>query len=470
MEKPSDVIDRSREWETLARIHARDRAELVFVVGRRRVGKSYLLARFAEAAGGIYYQATRQSESEQRASLARRIGAHFGDEAVAAGASFGSWDNLFRYLTVKMGEQPLLLVIDEFPYLSEASVPLTSVLQHYWDTQWQGSRLRLVLSGSYITAMQQLEAHDQPLFGRRTAKLRIGPFTSRHVGAFVPSWSARDRLLLYGLVGNLPGNLSLVDPSRSLAENIAELALDPGGRLVDEAEHILDAFVPNAEVHYAILDAIANGDQTWSALTSRVGRRGGSITRPLKWLEDMEIVERVVPATDSDPARSKRALYRVTDPYIGFWHALVAPLKRAGTVGMTDPMRIWEDLVAPRLDGYMGHVFEQMCREWVAESRQPFPPVRLGSWWNARSQEEVDVVAVSSAGELFVAECKWGRVTQRHLQTLQRRAPLVAGELAPPSRIHLGLFSGRGEFEDGVRAAADAGEVTLFGPEDVLGG
>ena len=74
----------------------------------------------------------------------------------------------------------------------------------------------------------------------------------------------------------------------------------------------LDAFLGEAGVHYAILEAIAGGAQTWSELTSRVGRSGGSLSRPLAWLEGMGLVERAVPVTEKRPDRSKRVLYRVT--------------------------------------------------------------------------------------------------------------------------------------------------------------
>lgn len=58
--EPSDVIDREAEWAALDAMWARPRPDLAFVVGRRRVGKSYMLARFARAAGGVYYRATRR--------------------------------------------------------------------------------------------------------------------------------------------------------------------------------------------------------------------------------------------------------------------------------------------------------------------------------------------------------------------------------------------------------------------------
>lgn len=467
--KPTDLLDRENQWQGMERVWGRKRPELVFVVGRRRIGKSFFLARFANAVGGIYYQATRRTESEQRASLSRRFGEFFGDAALSGGAVLPSWEALFEYLTKRLDDQPFLLVLDEFPYLTSAVSSLTSIIQKFWDHDWQDTRIRLVLCGSYISAMKQLEQVDQPLYGRRTARFSFEPFACRNAARFVEQWSPRDKLLLYGMVGNLPGHLALVDPDLSLAENIAELMLEAGGRLVDEAQHMLDAFVPDAAVHYSIIEAIATGERTWSGITSRVGKSGGALSRPLRWLEEMQIIERVVPITEKKPKRSKRAVYRIIDPYLSFWHTLLAPLVRAGSIGLAQSDDLWREHIEPKLDDHMGTRFEQICREHVSSGRDiPFRPMRVGGWWDAHGQDEVDVVAIGPDDALLVGECKWGAVSGRHLQKLRERARRVAGELDSVGEVHLALFSGRGEADDAVEAAAADGEVIMVGPDELF--
>lgn len=431
------------------------------------MGKSFVLSRFARACGGVYYQATRRTESEQLASLSTVLGERFQDTALLQGAVLPSWEELFRYLTRKAGDEPFLLVLDEFPYLAGVSDALTSIVQQMWDHAWASSRIRIVLAGSTITAMKQ---HDQPLYGRRTARLVFAPFDYRDAAAFVPGWNARDRFLLYGTVGNLPGNLALVDPSRTLGENVASLMLDPSGRLVDEAEHFLDAFVPDAEVYYSIIEAIATGHRTWSGLTNRIGKSGGSLQRPLEWLEEMGIIERVVPFTRRGRGKTRRVLYRIADPHLSFWHAVISPLLRRGSVGLADPEHLWQGFVAPRLDDHMGSIFERICSSFIARGGGPFSPVQLGSWWDASSRNEIDILALSAEDELLVGECKWGAVTRKDLDTLRRRAEIVAGELSGVKTVHLALFTGRGEADRDVRDAAGDGRVHLFGPDELTGG
>lgn len=466
--KPPDVFDRDAEWRTLATLWGKPRPDLVFAVGRRRVGKSFLLSRFVREVGGIYYQATRRTEAEQLGSLSRVVGEHFDDPALRHGVAFPSWEDLFGYLTSRADGAPFFFVLDEFPYLAAAAPALPSIIQSLWDHQWPQTRIKLVLSGSYITAMNRLEEMDQPLYGRRTGKLMIKPFSFADAARFMPGYEIRDQLVAYGLFGHLPGHLALLEPDRPLAENVADAMLTPTGRLLDEAQHMLDAFTGEAHVHYSIIEAIAAGEHTWSGITKRVGRSGGSLLRPLQWLEEMQVIARVVPATESTPQKSRRALYRIVDPYVAFWHRTVARLVNAGSLGLVPPERLWEEVVAPDLDDYMGSVFEEVCRDFVRQTdRLPFRPLRVGEWWDATSQNQVDVVALGSRGELLVGECKWGRVTAAHRATLRARAEMVAAELGKIQKVHTALFTARGEADDEVRREAAAGTVLLFTAEDL---
>lgn len=467
--KPASVHDRDAEWNALEEMLSSPRPQLVLALGRRRVGKSYVLSRFAREAGGLYYQATRRTEGEQLAQLSRIAGDHFDDSALRQGVTFPTWEDLLRYVTERSGGR-FLLVLDEFPYLTAAAPALPSILQAAWDHLWPETGARIVLAGSYVSAMRRLEDADQPLYGRRTARLLFAPFSFLDSLAFLPGHSPRDQLLAYATFGHLPGQLAHLEPARPVGDSIARALLDPRGPLVDEAQHMLDAFLAESRIHYAILEAVATGSTTWSALTSRIGQSGGSLQRPLRWLEEMGLVARDVPVTERAPLRSKRAVYRVTDPYLVFWHRHVAPLLQTGTIGLVEPARLLDEIVLPRIGEHLGAVFEEVSREFVRRSsRLPLRPVRVGRWWDARSTAELDVVAYDAEGRLFAGECKWGSVDSRDLAALRSRADLAARELGGVREVSLALFTGRTdpELDPTVLSAVEAGEVLLFTLDDL---
>jgi AAA+ ATPase superfamily predicted ATPase len=471
MKKPADIRDRNPEWEELIRIWRRASPELVFILGRRRVGKSFLLARFARAVGGLYYQATKRTENEQLARLSTLVGEHFDDPALRHGGPFPDWEGLFRYVAQRAGDRPFLVVLDEFPYLSAAAPALPSILQSLWDHEWPETGLKLVLSGSHITAMKRLEDADQPLYGRRTARLDIEPFDYIHAAEFLPGYPATDRLRAYGIFGGVPGHLALLAAAESLGENVALQMLCPTGRLLDEAQHMLDAFLTDARVHYSVIEAIAGGERTWNGITKRVGRDGGSLSRAMKWLIEMGIVERVVPITETNPQKSKRALYRITDPYVAFWHRFVSPMVSAGMIGLAPGDRLWTEQVLPRLDDYMGGAFESVCRDFVRRGTGlPFRPLRVGEWWDAGSQNEVDVVALGADAQVLVGECKWGDVRGSDLARLRTRANLLVQDLTGgPHQVHFAVFSG-GSVDPSVLLEVQDGRLLHFSADALYEG
>jgi len=468
MKKPAAIVDRDAEWEDLIRIWGRASPDLVFILGRRRVGKSFLLARFAQATGGIYYQATKRTENEQLARLSTLVGEHFADPALRHGGPFPDWEGLFRYVIDRARGEPFLFVLDEFPYLSAAAPALPSILQSLWDHEWPETRIKLVLSGSHITAMKRLEDSDQPLYGRRTARIDIEPFNHTHSAEFVPGYSVTDRLRAYGIFGGVPGHLALLDAGEPLGRNVALQMLSPTGRLLDEAQHMLDAFLADAQIHYSVIEAIAGGERTWNGITKRVGREGGSMSRAMKWLIEMRLVERVVPITEANPKKSKRSLYRLTDPYVAFWHRFVSPMISAGMVGLAPGERLWREQVLPRLDDYMGGAFESVCREFTRRGNGlPFQPLRVGEWWDAASQNEVDVVALGAGAQVLIGECKWGDARGSDLTKLRARADSLVRELkGGPHQVHFAIFS-RGGVTPEVQQEVQAGRVFHF-PADYL--
>ena len=94
--------------------------------------------------------------------------------------------------------------------------------------------------------------------------------------------------------------------------------------------------------------------------------------------------------------------------------------------------------------------------------------MRVGGWWDANGQDEVDIVAIGPDDALFVGECKWGPVSGRQLRKLRERARRVADELGSAGELHLALFSGRGETDDAIEAAAANGDVIVVGPDELV--
>lgn len=122
----------------------------------------------------------------------------------------------------------------------------------------------------------------------------------------------------------------------------------------------------------------------------------------------MRLVYRSVPATESQPEKSKKGIYHIADHFLRFWFRYVHPYQSSLDLGMADG--ILAQRVRPTFDQFVGYAFEQAARAYIARLARkgslPFLPERIGAWWDQSG--EMDVVAVSDNEKaLLVGECKW---------------------------------------------------------------
>ena len=189
MDKPADVFDRDEEWADLVDFAASPLPGLriAVVYGRRRQGKSYLLRRLADAAGGFYHLATEQAELVSLRRFGDSLAAWAGLSAGAFG--FRGWEQALRTAMEVMTAAPSrdmapLLVLDEFPYLINETPGLPSIVQGLYDTLGPGAGersvpLRVILCGSAISVMGDLLSGTRALRGRGALDLRVRPFGYR---------------------------------------------------------------------------------------------------------------------------------------------------------------------------------------------------------------------------------------------------------------------------------------------------
>jgi AAA+ ATPase superfamily predicted ATPase len=86
--------DRGPEQEALRRSFETDGASLFVLYGRRRLGKTTLLQRFAEGKPGVYHLADRATEKDAIRLLARSMASSVGDGALAE-PTYATFGDLF---------------------------------------------------------------------------------------------------------------------------------------------------------------------------------------------------------------------------------------------------------------------------------------------------------------------------------------------------------------------------------------
>ena len=321
---PSDAgcgfLGREPELAVLDELAASDRAELFVLYGRRRVGKTELLQQFCKRPGrrSVYHLAAQVRDRDNLRGFRDALRDGLGDPLVE-GVEFTDWSAALSFAAERAGDERLVVVLDEFPYLCEGCKGLPSLLQQFWDSRGKRSRLMLVLCGSQMSFMEkEVLAERSPLFGRRTAQRRLEPLPPAEALRFFPRWKLADRVLAYAILGGMPAYLQRFDDRRSLRENLLRELLRPEGYLFDEVNFLLRTELTNPATYNSILGAVAGGAERVGDIALWVGVDSTTANKYLHVLRELRLVDREIPVTDPDPLRSRRGTYRVADRFVAF--------------------------------------------------------------------------------------------------------------------------------------------------------
>ena len=359
-------LGRDREQAFLDELHASGRPELFVLYGRRRVGKTELLQQFCHGRRAVYFLAAQVREKDNlrafRDALAENL-----DDPLAASVEFRDWSSALAFTAERAKDERLIVVLDEFPYLCEASKGLPSELQRFWDTRGKKSQLLMVLCGSQISFMEEeVLAERSPLFGRRTAQRRLEPLAPADAVRFFPRWPARDRVLAYAILGGMPAYLRRFDDARSLADNVLRECLRPEGFLFDEVSFLLRSELSNPATYNSLLAAVARGIDKVGDIALSVGVDTPHANKYLSTLRELRLVDRDVPLTDPDPLRSRRGTYRVADRFLAFHFRHIQP--HVSLIHAGRGAKVFEEFVLPDLerlydDARVDFVLAHLARE-----------------------------------------------------------------------------------------------------------
>jgi hypothetical protein len=313
------------------------------------------------------------------------------------------------------------------------------------------------------------------LRGRAGLEMVVKPFAYRDAARF---WGATDpglAMQLHAIVGGTPAyrrQFIRDDAPAGPADFdawVVRSVLNPDRPLLREARYLLaeETDIRDPALYHSVLAAIAARNETWGGIANYIGRRAADIAHPLNVLEDSGLV-----AKEIDVFRTGRTRYRITEPLISFYEAIMRPRWADLELGLG--AEVWADARPTFGSQVVGPHFEAVCREFArAEGRRifgaPLGEVASGTIADPanKTQIEVDVALLGAArpGEsrqvISLGEVKWGKVMgMRHVERLRRARALLTIKGYDTTDTTLACYSGAG-FEPALRAAARSSDVLL---------
>jgi len=475
------MFDRDFEWGELTRFASQDAPgpTLGIVSGRRRQGKTYLLDALARASGGFMFTAAEATAPESLREFGAALAEHRREPAPYR---FENWDEaLSQLLRGGPRQSPAVTVLDEFPYLVAQVPELPSLIQRQLDPGAKRSAgpIRLLLCGSAMSFMGRLLSGGAPLRGRAALELVIPTFDYRLAAGFWEISDPRTALLTNAIVGGTPAYRREFSSDDTPAEPddfdawVVRAVLNPARPLFREARYLLaeEPGVRETAVYYSVLAAIAEGNNTRGGIASYLARPATDLAHPLGVLEDAGLISR-----QSDVFRANRSFYRIAEPLVAFYHAVMRPvwgdLERPGRGA-----EVWQRMGQTFTSKVVGPHFEGLCREWTRWYAAPETiggyPSRVGAGAlndrSGRAQLQADVVALSQDGAsrpkiLCLGEAKWNTtMTVGHLDRLIRIREVLGEQ--PNAQVtddtKLALFSGTGFTHELREQASRSAEIVL---------
>jgi len=324
-------IGRNKELTQLNHLYNKGGFQMAVIYGRRRIGKTFLIKEFTEDKPTIFFSAQEANDKANLELFSKNLWSFFD---IPINTIFPNWNDAFELIAKQAERKRFILVIDEFPYAAEANKSLKSIIQHSIDHQLKNTDTFIILCGSQIGFMEsEVLGHKSPLFGRRTAQIKLEAFDYLDAAKMLTERKMRikskeDLINFYSCIGGTPHYLSQLDTKKNLADNLADLYFNTSGYLYNEPVMLLKQELREPAFYNSVIAAIATGASRLNEIATKVGEDRSKVIKYLETLIGLEIVHKEFPFGD-DPVKSKKGIYRISDNCYNFWYRNIFPNKQA---------------------------------------------------------------------------------------------------------------------------------------------
>jgi uncharacterized protein len=365
------LIGRQRPIAELEEARASNKPELVALIGRRRVGKTYLVKQVYGQ--GIDFELIGSQHSTMASQIQNfvvRINRFFPDFPI--GQKTNSWMEAFDLLgqameTLKKPEKKIIF-FDELPWFDTKRSNFVAALSYFWNSWAVNQHIVVVICGSAASWMIKKIINDKGgLHNRVTRRLFLYPFTLSETEEYCQARQInlnRFHLLqIYMVMGGIPMYLELLKTGLSAVQNIQEICFDPDGYLYDEFDRLFSSLFDNHQQHIAVVRALAtrrNGLTRQDIIASTKFTNGGMLTDILNELECSGFIS----IYNGYGKKVKECVYRLTDFYTHFYLTFIEPL------GKHSKMNFKELSDLPKWKSWSGYAYENLCLTHIDQIRK----------------------------------------------------------------------------------------------------
>ncbi len=388
------LIGRKKEAQTLLSLLESEESELVSVIGRRRVGKTFLIE--SVYAEHIVFSITgiqNASTSDQLENFSIALNLHL--KSVVPIEQPKSWLKAFHQLITYLESltdssqqsaisnpvtrrlkadsskpiaQKRVIFLDELPWFATHRSGFLDAFGFFWNSWAVKNNVVVVICGSAASWMIQKVVHNKGgLYNRVTKRIHLLPFNLHETELYLQkrglNFNRYQITELYQAMGGIPHYLKEIQKGESVAQSIDRICFAQGGSLKDEFKQLYTSLFDQAENHVAVVRALST---KWSGLTreeiikaTKISN-GGGLTKTLEELNYSGFITEYTPF-----GRVKReVLFRLTDEYSLFYLKFIENMQKEGE-------GIWQSFQqSATYKAWSGYAFESICLKHLQQIKK----------------------------------------------------------------------------------------------------
>ena len=396
-------FDRTEEIASLKEILelSKSNAQFTVVTGRRRIGKTSLVWKAYANEPILYFFVARKAESDLCTDYLQEIEAKLGIPTMGRVERF---TEIFEYLMKLSIEHPLTLFIDEFQEFFKVNKSVYSDMQRIWDIYHTKAHVNLIVCGSIFSMMTKIfKDKKEPLYNRQTRFMSVKPFTptvlKEIMAEYHPGYTSEDLLALYSFTGGVAKYVQLlIDAGATTKTKMINHIIKTDSVFLSEGKSILiEEFGKDYGIYFSILSAIARGKTLRSEIEQVVGREiGGYLT---KLENEYEVITKKQPIFEKSSTKNVR--YTIEDNFFTFWFRFIYKYNYMLEIENYDAVKT---IISRDYETFSGKMLERYFKHVLMESKAY---TRIGSWWDRKGENEIDIVAENELnGEAVFIEVK----------------------------------------------------------------
>lgn len=386
-----EFFDRTSEIKSLLQVEelSQSAAQLSVVTGRRRIGKTALILKAYENQPYVYFFVARKPESELCADFKEEIESKTGISIYGQPKTFAE---IFSIVLDISKNRQLTVIIDEFQEFYKINPSIFSEMQKLWDLNQASCRLNLIVCGSVVSLLSKIFTNSkEPLYNRQSRFIHVKPFTPSVIkeifSAYCPTYTHEDLLTLYSLSGGVAKYVQLLMDNGSFTRNaMLNETVRPDSIFLAEGKSVLiEEFGNDYTTYFAILAAISNGRTRRTEIEDFVGRE---VSGYLSRLEDyFGFISKKQPLFEK--TKTKGVRYQLTDNFFTFWFRFIYKYNYMLEVEANEELL---KIIERDFDVFSGYMLERYFRAKLIEAKEF---TRIGSWWDRKGENEIDIIAIN---------------------------------------------------------------------------